>query len=136
MIEINKDPSAGMLRVFAGAWLVVLGLLGAIVLHKGGGLPWAGGLWAVGAVVGLMGLVWPRSILWVYLGLSYATFPIGWTISYLLMLAIYLAVFTPTGLLMRLAGRDPMCRRFDRSAQSYWLPRKAPDGTERYFRQF
>ena len=39
----------------------------------------------------------------------------------LITLAFYIVV-TPTGLLIRLFGKDPMKRRFDRVAESYWIP--------------
>ena len=39
---------------------------------------------------------------------------------------MYYGVITPFGLVMRLAGRDPMRRRFDRQAATYWIPRNPP----------
>jgi hypothetical protein len=36
---------------------------------------------------------------------------------------IFFGVFTPTGMVMRLIGRDAMCRRFDPAAKSYWVKR-------------
>lgn len=56
----------------------------------------------------------------------------GWTavamvlnrISTAILLSIvYFLVFTPMGLLMRLFGKDPMKRRRDPKAPSYWDPR-------------
>ncbi len=35
-----------------------------------------------------------------------------------------------------LIGRDPLQRKFDRTADSYWKPRLPNDKSERYFRQF
>ena len=43
-----------------------------------------------------------------FLGWMYAAFPIGWTISHLLLLAVYYFVLTPVGLALRLTGRDPV----------------------------
>ena len=45
-------------------------------------------------------------------------------------------LFTPIGLAMRLVGRDPLRRRFDRQASTYWIKRPEQDETGRYFRQF
>jgi hypothetical protein len=39
---------------------------------------------------------------------------------------VFYAVVTPMGVAMRLAGRDPMRRRFDRAADSYWIDRQVP----------
>ena len=65
-----------------------------------------------------------------------AAFPIGWTVSYLLLAAIFFLVLTPIGLVMRLFGRDPMLRALDRSAKTYWVPHNPGADPRRYFKQF
>ena len=52
------------------------------------------------------------------------------------MAVSYYLVLTPIGLVMRLLGHDPLNRRWDRTAKSYWTKRTPPENTERYFRQF
>ena len=42
------------------------------------------------------------------------------------MAVLFFAVVTPTGLAMRLAGKDPLRLRFDRRAASYWIHRSPP----------
>src|SRR5262245_55171065 len=69
----------------------------------------------------------------VWMGL---TFPIGWLISNTIMAITFFLVMTPVGLLMRLVGYDPMNRGFDRSAESYWVPRKRAGAPRTYFRQY
>ena len=49
---------------------------------------------------------------------------------------IYYLVLTPIGLLMRVFGKDPMRRRLDRTAESYWIERDEAAASERYFKQF
>jgi hypothetical protein len=49
---------------------------------------------------------------------------------------VYYLVITPTGLLMRLFGRDPLSRKFRRGAGSYWIRRQDDDSLDRYFRQY
>ena len=39
---------------------------------------------------------------------------------------LYYGVVTPTGLLMRLAGKDPLRLRFEPAARSYWIERQPP----------
>ena len=48
----------------------------------------------------------------------------------LVMAVIYFAVVTPTGLIMRALGKDPLHLRYDPDARSYWIPRDPP-GPER-----
>ncbi len=62
--------------------------------------------------------------------------PIGLVISYVILAATYYLVLTPIGLVLRLFGYDPMHRRFDREAKTYWVPREEDANTDRVFRQF
>ena len=43
-----------------------------------------------------------------------------------IMAVIYFAVVTPTGLIMRAVGKDPLRLRRDPNAESYWIHRKPP----------
>ena len=48
----------------------------------------------------------------------------------LVMALIYFAVVTPTGLVLRALGKDPLRLRYDPDAESYWI-RRDPPGPER-----
>jgi len=72
----------------------------------------------------------------VYLTGAYAALPIALVISHLMLAVVYYLLLTPTGVLMRLLGHDPLARRFDASAQTYWRPRHRAENVARYFRQF
>jgi hypothetical protein len=39
---------------------------------------------------------------------------------------LYYCVVTPTGLLLRLLGKDVLRLHFDKAAASYWIPRTPP----------
>jgi hypothetical protein len=65
-----------------------------------------------------------------------AAAPIGWTISHVVLGAVYYLVLTPIGLILRVAGRDPLQRRFDRTAPTYWIERKREQAPTRPFKQF
>jgi hypothetical protein len=136
MIRIERNPSRGQLAVFGIAWLVFFGFLGGTSWWKTGLLAQAGVLWAIAVVIPAAGLVWPSALRMAFLGMSYATFPIGWGASHLLLALLYYVVLTPIGLFRRFAADDPMGRRFDRSVETYWTPRGTEEGTERYFKQF
>ena len=70
-----------------------------------------------------------------YLGWMACFRPVGWSVSFLLLGLVFYAILTPTGLVMRAVGRDPMERRIDRSAPTYWVRRKPVDDPRRYLRQ-
>ncbi len=44
----------------------------------------------------------------------------------LIMGLAYCLVITPTAFIMRIMGRDPMARRFDKTAESYRIPSEKP----------
>jgi hypothetical protein len=71
-----------------------------------------------------------------YHGWMLAALPIGWTISHLVLAVVFYGVLTPIALVLRLAGRDPLERRFDRAAATYWVERPAEQDPKRAFRQF
>lgn len=136
IIQINTDPSRKELALFGVAWLVFFGVIGWLVWANTASIPAATALWAAAGAVPAVGWVAPKFMRLVYLGLSYVAFPIGLVISSVVLATVYYGVLTPTGLLLRLFGRDAMRRKLDRQAQTYWLPRRGAENVERYFRQF
>ena len=64
-----------------------------------------------------------------------AAFPIGWTISRLMLAALFYLVFTPMALVFRLMGRDALhLRRGTRIALE--RPSRRRRSSDQYFRQF
>jgi predicted Co/Zn/Cd cation transporter (cation efflux family) len=63
------------------------------------------------------------------------TSPIGWVVSHLVLAAIFFALITPIGLLMRVLGRRAMDLEIDRAAESYWQEHSAPRDQREYLRQ-
>jgi hypothetical protein len=113
----TSDRSFGF--VFAGFFA----LLFAIGVWRGHLRLWP---LAVSAAFLLAALAFPRVLaplnaVWAKLGelLHRVTSPI------ILGLIYYLAI-VPVGLLMRAAGKDPLRRRFDAGASSYWILREPP----------
>jgi hypothetical protein len=145
VIEINWTPKAAQLRSFGYTALGGFGLSGLIVAWRTGAFgatashaAWTAPsvLWAVGVVVFLVGLARPTALRPVYVGLMAATFPIGWVVSHVLLGLTYFVLFALVGLLLRITGRDPLERRFNRGLASYWTPRATGVDVQRYFRQF
>ena len=135
LIRINRNPTRSQLIVFGLAWLVVFGAWAAAAEVKGH----TNAAWILGGLaagIPVIGILWPRGLRHLFVGLSYATSPIGWVISHLILGLLYYLVFTLMGLIMRLVGYDPLKRRFDRAAPTYWLPRDQSRPPSSYFRQF
>ena len=136
LVQIEYNPSPTQLKVFGAAWLVFFGALGGVVLHRGG----LGGLvatvWLAALVIPAIGWPVPRFMRLIYIGMSLLAFPLGLVVSYIVLAVVYYCVFTPIGLLLRSVGYDPMERRYDRTAESYWVSRRGAANLRRYFRQY
>ena len=136
LITINKNPPKKDLTTFGL-------LLPAFTLLLTGMFYWRTGSFRIPQYILAFGLTlsafyWliPSLRKYIYLAFTYAAFPIGFVISHLILAFTYYLVITPIGLLMRLLGRDPMHRAFDRAAPTYWLPRTQSPDPSTYFRQF
>ena len=137
MIEINWNPTRKDLRIFGIAALIasiVISLL--LYIFKGIELQWISILIVVGSAIFLCSFISAKATRMIYLGLSLVTLPIGWILSFILLAVFYYLIVTPTGLIFRLTGRDPLHRKFDSTTKSYWIKRKSPDTLDRYFHQF
>ena len=135
MIDLHRQPTSRELAWFGLAVAGVLALLG-LVLWARFGLAVARWPWGVATVLAVVYYAVPPLRRPIYVGWIWAMFPIAWTVSHVLLAIVYYLVLTPLGLLRRLIGGDPMHRRIDRAASSYWVERRSTDSTERYFRQY
>jgi hypothetical protein len=135
MMEINWKPSRRELRQFGLLCLLVFGGFAASIYFRGGSRLTMQLLSAAALVGGVLGVAAPMALKPIYVGWMVAAFPIGWTVSHVLLGLIFYGLLTPLGLLMRVVGYDPMHRGFDRDAKSYWIAHERPR-VDRYFRQF
>jgi hypothetical protein len=124
------------LRQFAGIACALLLALAAWQLANGGWTGVAAMLLGCGGLVGLLGAAQPEKLRFVYVGLTVATFPIGWLVSQLLLVLIYYGVFTPVGLAFRVLGRDALERRFEPDAPTYWQTKRRTADMRQYLRQY
>lgn len=134
LIRINRNPRKGQLTVFALAWLVILAVLGMEAWHHGRHTA-AEVAWGLAAIVPVAGAARPGWLRLLYLGLSYTSYPIGFAVSHVALALVYYLALTPIGLTMRLFGHDPLNRRPDPKAQSYWVKKDGPKPVETYFEQ-
>jgi MFS family permease len=145
MIEINWRPDVRTLRQFGFIALFGFGFLAAIAWWEffvfsaglGEARPIVAGVFAGLAVASaFFSLVAPRANLPIYLGLTVLSYPIGFVLSHVIMGFLFFILISPVGLFFRLTGYDPLHRRFDREATTYWVDPRPRRGKESYFRQF
>ena len=88
-------------------------------------------LWAimVSAVFLLLAFVAPQVLelpnkLWFKFGIL-----LGSIIAPVVMALVYFSTVLPTGLIMRLLGKDILKQKLDKNAKSYWIERSEPIGS-------
>ena len=137
IIQLKNDPSVRELKQFAAIWFpALLAVIGSIIYFKADRPDIALGISIPLLVVSIVGFFVPRLIRPIFVGLIYLTFPIGCIVSFFILAIVYYLVITPVGLLMRCIGHDPMQRKAQPDAKTYWKPRKSDEDISRYFRQF
>jgi len=137
LTKINWNPNCKELRSFGKIALIASALI-AILLYllKGLAIQWALTILGIGFIIFLSSLVYIKITRIIYLTLISVTFPIGYAVSFILLAAFYFLLLTPLGLFFRLTGRDPLCRKFDPDADSYWVIHRRSESLDRYFHQF
>jgi hypothetical protein len=137
LVDINWNPSPKELRVFAVLQLIFFAIVAWLLLRQGWATTgWASTIFVGSVIVAVTGLFKPTWLRAMYVVWMAAVFPIGFVVSHVLMAAVFYLVVTPIGLIMRLVGHDPMHRKQDHDAKTYWQPRTPPQGNRGYFRQF
>ena len=145
VIHIDWSPTRRILRNFGLIGFVAFGAFGALAhwqIYPLGGLSDGAAatllyvLWALAAYCGLCAAAAPIAAKPLYLVLTIITYPIGFALSYVVMVILFYLVLTPVGLVFRIIGRDPLNRRFDTSVATHWIKRRPPETAKRYFHQF
>lgn len=144
LVSINWKPDTRQLRQFGLAGLIALGAIGAWVFFRHRfwvdmtpekATRTAYILWGIAAAFGLLAAAAPQVLKPVYLVLTIITLPIGWVVSQVVLVILFYLILTPLGLFFRMIGRDPLQRRLDPNARSYWEKRPGITDPKRYYRQ-
>ena len=133
--DLPVKPSPRLLRQFAGLWIVFFG--GLAVWHElaHGETRLAFVLGAVAITIGPAGLVWPSFIRPLFVGWLVLAFPIGWVVSRVLLVALFLLI-TPVAMFFRVRGYDELKLRRRQGVTTYWTPKVRTTDVRSYLRQF
>ena len=109
-----------------GFLFAVLSLLATIFLvWKGSSAwPWCAGAAGFFLVTGLAAYPVLRPV---YVGWMTFAFVLGWVNTRLILGLFFYLILTPVGLIMRLLGRDPMQRKLEKDAATYWVTRSGEE---------
>lgn len=118
-----EPRSNGSNRGFGLLIAAVFAIVAVRPLLTGAGARW----WAlaVAATLVLVGLAYPALLdgpkrVWLALGAVLARI-----VNPVVLGILFITVITPTALVARLLGRDPLRLRFERDAATYWMERSA-----------
>ena len=136
LLDRDREPTRGELRIF-GLLLAAFGFfIGGLVLYHTGSWTIAIVIWSAALLLCAFYYAVPAAQYMTYRAWMVAIYPIGWLISHALITIIFYLVMTPIGLFMQLCGYDPLQRKWDRSANTYWTLHNTRESMNRYFQQF
>jgi hypothetical protein len=133
--DLPLNPPPRTLRQFAALWILFFGGLAAY--HYFAHHETIAAIAAIAAVtMGPLGVIAPSTIRPIFAAWLVITFPIGWTVSRVMLLAMFFGLITPIALIFRVRGRDVLNLKRNRAADTYWVPKPMPADASSYFRQY
>lgn len=119
-----SGPETGSNRTFGVVFAIFFGVISLLPMWKGH----PPRLWAaivagvfLAVAVAVPAVLAPLNRLWMQFGIL-----LGRIVSPIVLFLLYVVAIVPTGLVLRLRGKDPLHRRFDPAAASYWVHRVPP----------
>lgn len=137
ILDINWSPTKRELRIFAMLQIVFCALVAFVIVRRHTQtleIPLT--IVSISAAIGIAGTIFTPLIRLVYRTWMAAVFPIAWVVSHAMMRVIFYLIISPMAVVMRWFRYDPMTRRFDRSAATYWIRRRRTTETSRYLKQY
>ena len=134
--DIQFRPTCTTLRQFAWLWLLFFSGLAVWEAVGRGHRTFAIVVAVLALTVGPLGIIRPQLVRPVYVAWMVLAFPIGWTVSQVILGVMFYGVFTPIALIFRMIGRDPFQRARQPGLASYWTAKATPVDPRRYFKQF
>lgn len=133
--DLPTRPSEKTIRQFTLLW----------VLFFGGLALWHSVRWhnpAVSLVLSTIAfaivplwLIVPEAVRFIFVSWLVITFPLGWFVSHAMLAFLYYVLFTPTGLMFKLIGRDALSRRRSQG-ETYWATKASPKNVHTYVLQY
>lgn len=136
LVEVKKDFSQRELMWFGPLFTLFVGVLVYLFIWSNFSPTVSYVIGAVAAAIVVVYYLAPPLQRPIYMGWMYSVLPIGFVVSHVLLALIYYLVVTPIGLIMKVVGYDPLHRKFDQAASTYWIERESNTDPQRYFQQY
>ena len=125
------------IRKFAITMAIAFAIFGALLLFYFEKTLAGQVLWGIAGSMLVLGLPYPPLLWPVERAWFYFAFALGFINIRILLSVVFYTMFVPVGLMMKLIGRDPLERKIDKNAETYWKQRdQAPVDPESYERQY
>ena len=136
--EISKeikalDTSSKEIRKFGLVIAIALGVIGSFVYVKFGNFDVVGWLWGIGLLFLILGFILPSVLRPVYRIWMLLAYFIGGIVSRVILTVLFYVVLTPTGLVLRLFGKDVLDQRFEKDRESYWIKKDLSGHTKEQY---
>jgi hypothetical protein len=118
----STEVTRKALRKFGLVFTVITVLVALVSLWRGREslvMPF----FAVSGAFFVISLVYPVLLGPLYRGMLKLSGYMGWVNTRVLLIIVYYLVFTPVALVFKLIGKDPLERKLDREAPTYWKRR-------------
>ncbi|GKX33957.1 MAG: hypothetical protein MnENMB40S_15750 [Rhizobiaceae bacterium MnEN-MB40S] len=125
---MTRDTSltAKQLRRFAWILAALFAFFGCVLLPWRWQTPTVTASAVIAAVLVIWSLVAPMTLAPVYRGWDRLGHVLGWINSRVILGVLFFLIVTPTALIMKMIGKDPMHRNRDAAASSYRIVRQKP----------
>lgn len=120
--KLNQDPKT--LRKFGLTIASAMSILGLLVFVLGSHVERSYWLWGVGLLFLFVGLVQPNFLRPIHKSWMGLAFVLGWFVSRFLLSVIFFGAVSPIAIIMKILKKDPLSRKIDRNAESYWIKRE------------
>ena len=129
------DTSRKEIRKFGLVIAIALGVIGIFVYLKSGNFNLPQWLWGIGLLFLVTGFVVPSVLQPIYRIWMLLAYFIGGIVSRVILTVLFYVVLTPTGLVLRLFGKDVLDQRFEKDRESYWIKKDLTDHTKEQYRK-
>jgi hypothetical protein len=132
---MKVDASDKKVRNFGVLFsILTLGIAAFSYYKNGHAWPWFAGASGFFLLTGLLvrPVLRPIYVLWMRFAVVLA-----WVNTRLILSVFFYGILTPVGFVLRLQGKDPLTRRLNHTASTYWVKREPkPFDAKRYERLF
>ncbi len=91
----------------------------------------------IGGSIFFLGIVYPISLKPLYISWMSFAVVLGFIMTRLILSLLFILIFTPAGIVIRLLGKDPLNQKIEKQKSSYWIKRDRnpydPDSTEKQY---